>query len=572
MRQQTAQLGTAPDLDRANPQIGSVGPGKRTLIEGLSLTGLGKPGASAPAAAPGPSIGAPGPATGPDKATPGDDTLHRLFKPSGPKPGPTFPEDRPQAERKAMEDQARKHYEQTLIETGAPPKWDAMLRGDPKFARAVEGENDRIYHEAMDDRAQRRGTELGIMQRNEDERARAPHPREPAAPTNPLDALPRAAFNNLLGFLPPEGHRALREVDHQRRDGVRDFHQARAPHTDKTSFASATTGHYPNSFAKSEYTNREVDLKSNLGLSWQEYQKGGQIKSGDSPGPGYVERMDDNRFLFHDQRVEPQLRTNLERSGRLFSPSQGIWTPQMNDAWLLGLLHAGLPIHLLSQPDRDCLWDAKEDRPTQTGRELLLMLNSGWRVLPRDQVMDHEGMLEPFESGGIVLVPPDHHAPPRIHDAEPPNPSGQLAAFSDQHAGEFTPPEIAVDHRTSGYDTVTKQGIRQDYIQRRFAQLKKIAGKYLNNTVSRLTLEGQLAKIAKKKIEAQQAKIEQRVLALANNLQELEGALATAGLNPEEIEQLIEQIALTISSKDLQLAGVAEARDKLYEQLRKKKK
>src|SRR5690606_6713748 len=222
-------------------------------------------------------------------------------------------------------------------------------------------------------------TELGLMQRIEEERQTRPPPRQAG-----LSDVPQEAFDRILGFLGPKEHLTLREVDRKSRDRVRDHHQARVPYRSRESFASATTGHYPQSFSKSEYTNRDVNLSKNMSLSWQEYQKGVTLKDRKDDHPGYVERMDDNRFLFHEERVDPRIRQDLEQTGHLFSPSEGIWTPQMNDAWLLGLLHAGLPIHLLSRPDLEALYDFQANRPTQTGRELLLMLHSGWRVVTNE--------------------------------------------------------------------------------------------------------------------------------------------------------------------------------------------
>jgi hypothetical protein len=55
----------------------------------------------------------------------------------------------PEEERKRMETEAREYERRCWVETGAPPKWDLLLRADPKFAAAVRAEAERIYRQAM---------------------------------------------------------------------------------------------------------------------------------------------------------------------------------------------------------------------------------------------------------------------------------------------------------------------------------------------------------------------------------------------------------------------------------------
>jgi hypothetical protein len=102
--------------------------------------------------------------------------------------GKDGPVEKARREREEMEAQARDHYVWSLITTGAPPKWDAMMR-DPKFRAAVEQENNRIFLEAMDELAKRRGSELGISQGHEVQEGRQREGRVERAATRRPDGL-----------------------------------------------------------------------------------------------------------------------------------------------------------------------------------------------------------------------------------------------------------------------------------------------------------------------------------------------------------------------------------------------
>lgn len=107
------------------------------------------------------------------------------------------------AERdKRMAEEARKHWEDTIRETGADPLWWKLMR-NPKFRAAVEAENQRIYLEAIDELAKRRATELALLQSLEEEyqrRLRAPG-RQLAAqtPENLKDLLQKLSAERETG-------------------------------------------------------------------------------------------------------------------------------------------------------------------------------------------------------------------------------------------------------------------------------------------------------------------------------------------------------------------------------------
>ncbi len=76
-----------------------------------------------------------------------------------------------------MEAAARKFVMEHLRLTGMLPKWEQMMR-DPKFAAAVEAENDRIYNDAMEQITARIAKENADRRERDDEAARA-KPAEP---------------------------------------------------------------------------------------------------------------------------------------------------------------------------------------------------------------------------------------------------------------------------------------------------------------------------------------------------------------------------------------------------------
>lgn len=86
------------------------------------------------------------------------------------------PVDRLREVDRKMREESQRLLQQSIIETGATPLWWKLMR-NPRFRVAVEAENRRIYLEAIDEIAKRRATELGILQRLEEEcqaRLRAP--------------------------------------------------------------------------------------------------------------------------------------------------------------------------------------------------------------------------------------------------------------------------------------------------------------------------------------------------------------------------------------------------------------
>lgn len=99
---------------------------------------------------------------------------------------------------KRMAEEARKHWVDTIRETGADPLWWKLMR-NPRFRAAVEAENRRIYLEAMDDIAKRRARELGILQGIEEE-----YQRRLRAPGRQLAALTPENLEELLKKLSAE--------------------------------------------------------------------------------------------------------------------------------------------------------------------------------------------------------------------------------------------------------------------------------------------------------------------------------------------------------------------------------
>ena len=98
-----------------------------------------------------------------------------------------LPADLSEDERRRLEAYAKEYERRCWVETGAPPKWDLLLRADPAFAEAVRKEADRIYRQAMLEIAAGRAREDELQRRMSEELRR--DARSPAAAArSPADA------------------------------------------------------------------------------------------------------------------------------------------------------------------------------------------------------------------------------------------------------------------------------------------------------------------------------------------------------------------------------------------------
>lgn len=104
-----------------------------------------------------------------------------------------LPADLSEDERRRLEAYAKEYERRCWVETGAPPKWDLLLRADPAFAEAVRKEADRIYKQAMLELAAGRAKEDELQRRMSEELRREARSPAAARAVVPQAAAPAAA-------------------------------------------------------------------------------------------------------------------------------------------------------------------------------------------------------------------------------------------------------------------------------------------------------------------------------------------------------------------------------------------
>jgi hypothetical protein len=151
----------------------------------------------------------------------------------------------------------------------------------------------------------------------------------------------------------------------------------------------------------------------------------------DGPAPAYVEvkipkrgakfpKKDD---LFpRTTRQERGARGAKEKKGRLFSPprlgsgGERTWTAQINDAWVLGIIHQRVSVRFLADLTVANLWDKENNRPTALGREVTQLYHAGYTVAAPSAKPTKD---DPYAHVGVLLVPPAQAQAraPRLSDA-----------------------------------------------------------------------------------------------------------------------------------------------------------
>ena len=113
----------------------------------------------------------------------------------------------------------------------------------------------------------------------------------------------------------------------------------------------------------------------------------------------------------------------MEQHGQLFSPpkldpksKERTWTAQINDAWVLGIIHAGRPVRFLADVIWANLWDDDHNRPTALGREVTQLYNAGYRPVASG---DKPTGTDRYAHVGVLLAPPAQPRArrPRLSDA-----------------------------------------------------------------------------------------------------------------------------------------------------------
>jgi hypothetical protein len=163
-------------------------------------------------------------------------------------------------------------------------------------------------------------------------------------------------------------------------------------------------------FAK-EGSSKKVTCKDSARHSFSLYiDVVGKVLQSKRSGPAYIEIFAEKLILF------PKIKQNtMWEDGRLFNP-HGSWTPEINDGWALGNIHAKQDVRLMAQVDHaPNFWDGEKGRPTALGRELIQLWRAGYRPVLTDYAKD------PYQGYGVLLYPmcyPDVQSPPALSDAK----------------------------------------------------------------------------------------------------------------------------------------------------------
>ena len=89
----------------------------------------------------------------------------------------------------------------------------------------------------------------------------------------------------------------------------------------------------------------------------------------------------DENFPSLDQNLIYNLlgHNGTQRSGTILRIPDNDWTMLVNDAWLLGLIHANREFKLGSPINRDSIWNAKENRMAPFAREIMFLASFGYK-------------------------------------------------------------------------------------------------------------------------------------------------------------------------------------------------
>lgn len=283
----------------------------------------------------------------------------------------------------------------------------------------------------------------------------------------------REALNYVLGFLDDADLMAYRATDQAAKRAVKEHVNASVPYPTSARFIMGNADEIPGFSAKRFNIPRESAVLASAEM----YQRAVQ----GSHGPAFLEKLEDKDTLFGANGT-PQ-RTALIQNGQLFDPpnypvtrkngtpdNKDVWSPEINDAWMLGHIHTGHRFELHSAPTETNLFSDSEGRPTATGRELLQTKLAGYKqsalkpsntvgVRPLEFSSGNASMAKTLRIGDTARLPPvnakpavmSHSTPPLLavatlnnrlpipqHDFEPipmPDRSGRVMLFDVRNSG-----------------------------------------------------------------------------------------------------------------------------------------
>ena len=243
----------------------------------------------------------------------------------------------------------------------------------------------------------------------------------------PVSGLPLNVVSKVLGYLDPEDLLSVRETNRSGLGAVEAATLAAGPPQDETDLILGNPYHFPTQFkSQGGSTGQPVGGSDAVHGGWLVYD---QVEAG--PAPAYVEvkipksgatfpKKDD---LFpRDTQPQRTARGAMEKKGRLFSPpkltggGKRTWTAQINDTWVLGIIHKRLSVRFLADLTEANLWDKDNNRPTALGREVTQLYHAGYTCRAPSARATKE---DRYAHVGVLLVPPAAALPraPRLSDA-----------------------------------------------------------------------------------------------------------------------------------------------------------
>lgn len=248
---------------------------------------------------------------------------------------------------------------------------------------------------------------------------------------------PRPA--SVMDYLSDQDLMNLRLASKGMHQAVTEHVNQTVPYPSKARFIMGNAKDIPEFQAKRFTVPRESAVKA----SYEMYNKAARGSS----GPAFLERIEDKDPVFGPKGT-PR-RDQLDSNGQLFATPtypvvrkdssvvpKDVWSPQINDAWVMGHVHAQHHFELHSPPTEENLYSSADARPTATGREVLQLRESGYQPTARKPA-------NPINVRPLEFTPSDPATAQRmrIGDTERvPNPrqtATTYASFSDEFAANL---------------------------------------------------------------------------------------------------------------------------------------
>lgn len=207
--------------------------------------------------------------------------------------------------------------------------------------------------------------------------------------------FPAEILDVIFGRLTSSDLLVARRVSRGWNDEVTRQARGRIPYPDFAIFALLNQALFPSQFSKGKYNDRVVDKRENLQLAWQQYS----LTLSGQQRLALVMRIFEGLAF---REIRKRFFQELEHEQVLFRPATAVWTPQIDDSWILAHIHKRSSIMIMCDPgDQSNFWDERKGRITATGREILIARRSGYRLF------HHKRTPAEAIAGGLLLLPPE---------------------------------------------------------------------------------------------------------------------------------------------------------------------